>query len=156
MPVFRISKYDPQFRIHGKYTADEWSDYSDIGSSFNGKILTEEDYLLTEKCYIQCIIEILYQSHISSLRIINLEKYEECVWTEGQNVTLGNIDAIICDCLRNVCWCKLERDDVYVHFGYDYYVYMSSHTDSDTMIGICDKYNLFAEKILASPYDVIH
>ena len=87
---------------------------------------------------------------------MNLEKYDECSWTEGQNVTAENIDKIIRDCLRNVCWCKLESDDVYVHFGYDYYVYISTHTDTDTLIGICDKYNLFVEKILTSPYDAIH
>ncbi len=156
MPVFCISKYDPQFRKHGKYIADEWTDYSDIGSPFNGKILTREDYLLAENNYIQCITDLLILSGISSLCISNLEIYEDCIWAEGQVVTVKEVDAVIRDWLRNVCWCKLECDDVYIHFGYDYYVYVRALSENEFVKEICNKYHLFAEKILASPYESIH
>ncbi len=37
---YRITKYDPAFRIDGKYTKDEWTSIHDIGKIYNGCIFT--------------------------------------------------------------------------------------------------------------------
>ncbi len=156
MSVFRISKYDPRLRICGKYMADEWTDYSDIGRSFDGKILTEEEYLSIENRYLCCIRDIMNCSCIPYMLISGLEIYEKCIWSEGCIVSVEKIDTIIRDCFRNVCWCKLEYDDMYIHFGYDFYIYVSTHSEADVVNEICNRYSLFAEEIFASPYESIH
>jgi hypothetical protein len=51
MNYVRITKYDPQNRdANGHYTlVDEWTSISDVGKSFQGKILTMEQYLAIEE-----------------------------------------------------------------------------------------------------------
>ena len=35
MKEYRISKYDPQFRVNGAYQKNEWTSISDIGKVFD-------------------------------------------------------------------------------------------------------------------------
>ncbi len=50
---WRVTKYDPKNRDHnGWYVKDEWTDYSDIGKSFEGKRLTFWEYFNVESKYI--------------------------------------------------------------------------------------------------------
>ena len=152
MEYFRISKYNPQNVINGKYIIDEWTDYSDIGKQFRGEILTEEEYLITEQSYISCIEKIIKSSNIEGLYVSCLEKYEkECLWYNEQYIEHIFLEKIVTDCLRNKCWCKLTNGDYYIHFGYDYYVYVAVPMAYEKTDEICRKYNLFCE-IKTSPY----
>ncbi len=46
MHQYRITKYDPSNRdSDGFYTVDEWTECSDIGTAFEGSVLTEAVYL---------------------------------------------------------------------------------------------------------------
>ena len=68
----RITKYDPKNRDHnGWYIRDEWTDYSDIGKSLEGKALTRDEYLQVESAYISSVlIECL---GLESLKAVGLE-----------------------------------------------------------------------------------
>lgn len=48
MNYYRISKYDPQYRIDGIYQKDEWTSMSDIGNIYGGKVFTEDEYYKVE------------------------------------------------------------------------------------------------------------
>lgn len=152
MNYYRISKYNPQNIKNGKYVMDEWTDFSDIGEMFCGKILTEEEYLWTENNYILCIENIIENSGLRGFYIKGYEEYwEKCLWQNNQYVDKNSIAEIMSDCLRNKCWCKLINGDNYIHFGYDYYMYVGSFLPLKKMSEICGKYNLFCE-IKKSPY----
>ena len=53
-----VCKYDPAFRDEkGAYKKDEWTDFSDIGRAFDGKVFTEEEYYETEDRYVAFAFE---------------------------------------------------------------------------------------------------
>ena len=152
MGHFKISKYNPQNVINGRYIKAEWTDYSDIGEKFQGEILTEEEYLIIERRYISCIEDIIKKSNIRGFYVTCVEKYkEECLWHNEQYIENLFLEKIITDCLRNKCWCKLLNNGYYIHFGYDYYVYVAVPLTFEKVDEICKKYNLFCE-IKKSPY----
>lgn len=50
MHKYRITKYDPQYRDEqGIYIREDWTSYSDIGKTYNGKLLTLGCILFSEK-----------------------------------------------------------------------------------------------------------
>lgn len=52
----RVTKYNPIYRNEkGGYMKDEWTDFSDIGETFDGKVLTREEYEEVEQHYISMI-----------------------------------------------------------------------------------------------------
>lgn len=153
MYTYRICKYDPQYRgKDGAYLRDEWTDYSDIGSLFQGKVLAESEYLLVEQNYISCISAIMQNSKVETLRIRELEKRESKTWKNGQSVSDHSLARLISDCLRSKCWCKLIGNHAYVHFGYDFYVYVGCQLPLEHVESICENHNLFCNA-QESPYN---
>lgn len=150
MNCYRICKYDPQYRTpDGTYERDEWTDYSDIGKTFNGVVLTEEAYLSTERQHIACIADLLCCSGIDAVEI---SRCENCgSWRNGQRISVNALAPLLQDCLRGNCWCVLTAPDAYVHFGYDYYVYVGCPLAPDTVDSICREYGLFTN-LQPSPY----
>ena len=138
MICYTISKYDYNIKNH-----TEWTDYSDIGKSFNGKTLTMEEYLLVEQNYIGFILDILNENNILTLTLSELEIYEETKWFNTQILNLYDISSIIKDILRNKCWCKLKGEDFCLCFGYDFYMHIKTSLDYNRITKYCEKYSLF-------------
>ncbi len=146
MSVYRISKYNPAYRDGEKYIREEWTDYSDIGLSFSGEVLTKKEYLRVEQNYISCIIAILRLVGAQHLVVKNLENYEDTAWLSDQIIPVEHLSKILCDCLRNRCWCRLESNEMYIHFGYDYYVYISVDLPKDKVVMACKEFGLFCDE----------
>lgn len=147
MNHFRITKYNPIYRVDGKYIIDEWTDYSDIG-----KRVTVEEYLRIEKKYVDFIEYIVSDLIIDGFYIECYEKYDKsCSWRDKQYIHHQEISSIISDVLRNKCWCKLSNRKMYVHFGWDYYMYVGVFMSYNHISEICKKYDLFCENV-KSPY----
>ncbi len=53
--------------------------------------------------------------------------------------------------LREDMWCKFESDNVSIHFGYDYYMYIGSNASCDSVIEQIRLNGLFVEPY-RSPY----
>ena len=53
--------------------------------------------------------------------------------------------------LRENIWAKLESKDMYIHFGYDYYMYIGSTKHCNNMISKIEESGLFVEPFV-SPY----
>ena len=151
MNEIRISKYDPKFRYNGNYMLDEWTDFSDIGKHFADGTLTPEKYLIVENNYISAILDIMIESGIKSVIIGSFEQYSDTEWTNGQTVTIKQLSDVIRDCLRNNCWCMLESEKFYIHFGYDFYVYIGCAISFIRVKQICEKRGLFVDNT-KSPY----
>ena len=100
------------------------------------------------------------------LKIDSLEKYECRTFSDlsidetlklynkvknGMTISQDNIEVLLRLILREVIWCKLLNNDMFVHFGYDYYMYIGCHTMSDTDRNILTEKGLFIEDF-NSPY----
>lgn len=173
MYSWRITKYNPKFRNNkGVYTKDEWTSLSDIGKIFNGKKLTLNDYIKIESSYIKSIISFIKVLKIPYLIITDLEKhdldysvvnkYNEIysdaiinIFNNIKNNTEYDIEQITLICklaLREHLWLKLKyTEEIFIHFGYDYYMYIGSNVKNDLLIEKIKDSGLFIEEF-TSPY----
>lgn len=156
-PMFcwRITKYDPRFRDQsGRYLRQEWTAYSDIGKEIEGRSLDRETYGKIEDAYTSTALRMMAEAGHRQLRICALEMPPGCSvavaddqWLEG--------DALDEVCRRNLraeLWCKLEiSSSFYVHFGYDYYMYVGSAVPTPLSVAYAASVGLFVEA-MASPY----
>ncbi len=152
MYMYRIAKYDLNNYENGIYTGADWTNYSDIGRTFNGVELTEKVYLHIESRYIR-VAQILWKkSHCQSVCISNLEKYSsDLPWKNAQKIREAELAEIIRDCLRNKCWCRLYGENFYIHFGYDFYMYIGCTVPYAEVVRICRENQLYAVE-QESPY----
>lgn len=147
MICYRVSKYDPKFRVDGKFTIDDWTSISDVGNVFSGHILTMQEYKTTEQNYIDFVKNILQICSISELEVVQLEKYKSHLkWKDHQRIKFPQISSFMKDCLREKCWAKLEANDFYIYFGYDYYMYFGTTLNEQMLHEIGHRFKLFVEK----------
>ena len=152
MNQYRISKYNPELRVDGRYYRDEWTSYSDVGKVYNGEIFTYEKYVAVEKSLIGSIKELVVVAEIKVLQIAELEDYNKIsTLCNGQNIELKNIEFFVTDCHREKYWCKLNGDNFFIHFGYDYYCYVGCNLSNNYTAEMAHRYNLFCENMV-SPY----
>lgn len=168
MLFWRITKYDPRNReTTGFYCKDEWTSYCDIGKEIDDNELTYDQYIKAEDAYIASIVLFMRCNNIKRLRVVNLEKYDDVDNSdqhiselmrrtfdnikEGIEIEVYEIQLLARLVLREKLWCKLESKSMFVHFGYDYYMYIGS-------VGVCEAYvkeikalGLFVEQHI-SPY----
>ena len=151
MTEYRITKYNPANRVDGAYMTDEWTSFSDIGKVFDGTILTQDAYLKIEQAYIDCCIELIEKSKISKLYIKQAEYYTENICFPASISSTQEIRQVITACLREQCWLKLTAKDFFIHFGYDYYMYIGSVLPSNSVAEIAAWHGLYCEQY-PSPY----
>lgn len=73
MKGHRITKYDPRLRDpSGSFTGDDWSSVSQVGQSFGGVTLTDEEYIRVEQAYIDVALAFLNKNSITVLKIDGL------------------------------------------------------------------------------------
>lgn len=152
MTEYRITKYNPTNRINGVYMTDEWTSISDIGKAFDGVTLSQDAYAKTEKAYIDCCIELIEKAKISKLYIKQAEYYTENISFPSSISNTQEIRQVITACLREQCWLKLTSHDFFIHFGYDYYMYIGSSLPVESVIETAIHYGLFCEQY-SSPYN---
>ncbi|SDW21926.1 hypothetical protein [Paenibacillus sp. CF384] len=166
---WRITKYNPLFRNEkGHYLLDEWTCPSEIGKIINGNLFTLEEYLFIEHAYVETIIEFLNEKRQYSLRLIQTSNrsisHEDKTSILYDNefgminikedliVNINEIRLICKMILRNFADCQLySKDNFFVHFGWDYYMYIGSNQKSLTAIEFAKKSGLYVEE-LSSPY----
>lgn len=168
---WRITKYNPAFRDRdGSYMADEWISASDIGNSFNGKEFTLNEYLEVEKAYVHSVMEFLRESQLTSLRVVQLQIHHELfldktstLYEDTFNLPIVEESVIhekdiptICKMvLRNYIHCHLiSMDQFFVHFGWDYYMYIGSNLPCNNAIKFAQNNKLYVEDY-PSPYHLV-
>jgi hypothetical protein len=178
MKQYRITKYDPQQRNDlGHYVVDEWTSIYDMGRKFNGVVFSEEDYLITETMYINAIIQFMICSSTDELKLSDVNHYyerdsdfeEHCknfrelysastmrVFPKIKNRSSFALPEITDICrliLREDVWGTLKSKTMFVHFGYDYYMYIgvNDNCNCERAIEEIEKSGLFVEEF-ESPY----
>lgn len=169
---WRVRKYNPNDRDKDGYypLKEEWTCPSEIGKVINEKEFTLEEYLQMENAYVDAVMTFLEESGIHSLRILKLseqtiteEEKESFLYDSGfedlgfQEDKLMNKEEIGLICrmvLRNFLYCELYlKDKFFVHFGWDYYMYIGSNVHCSEALKKVSKSGLFVEK-MKSPYYV--
>jgi len=167
---WRVTKYNPDFRDeNGYYTlTEEWTCPSEIGKIISGEKFTLEEYLQVETAYVDTVINFIEGSGINSLRILQLSnwniseedkksplyetEFDEMKLKEDMMVSINEIRLICKMALRNFLNCQLYlKDNFFVHFSWDYYMYIGSYVDCLSSMEHAKNNGLFAERI-QSPY----
>lgn len=150
---YRISKYDPKNRNPGgTYARDEWSAISDIGKKFGNARLTKEVYLSTEKEYIEAIVLIMRELDIPFLQVKGLNRGKKQGLREDLKCSEKIVRRIVRGALRENLWCWLHLDrKMFVHFGYDYYMWVGVAKKPNAALSSIRRGSLFVES-RKSPY----
>jgi len=148
---YRITKYNPMYRVNGIYTKDEWTSMYDVGKMYNEKAFTFKEYLAVEKSYLNIIEKVLQELNVKRVGI----KQGENMYSKLNNSLLRSREEVLLvarGCLREEFWCKLESKNFFIHFGYDYYMYIGADIEEEHMFEIAHENGLFSELIQQSPY----
>jgi hypothetical protein len=152
MKQYRISKYNPSHRIDGKYQQSEWTSFSDIGKSYAGETFTLSAYEKVENHYVDFACAIAADSSSTTFQIHDVESTNPaCRWLTLPAVTADALADLVRDCLREECWCMISTNDFFLHFGYDYYMYVGCSQGFDFVRKLAENNDLFCE-IMDSPY----
>lgn len=157
MHRYRVTKYDPAFRTDaGAYSREEWTSFSDVGRSFCSVALSQEEYLRVESAYVEAAASFLAEDQAPELRVFGLEIRGDrpSAPIEGALVARANLAAVCRSVLRGEIWCKLEADGRFVHFGWDYYMYIGVMRPCEDAISRARSLGLFVEEF-ESPYLVV-
>lgn len=166
---WRITKYDPKYRqLNGAYLNDEWCMYAEIGKSFNNILFEFKEYERVEALYIKAIELFMVCHKVSCLQINKLEKnkkftndihnnthMEQIFYKvkEGSWVEKDDIKDFCKLILRDKLWCKLRYSrKMFVHFGWDFYMYIGSSSACENVTTAIEKSGLFVEAF-KSPYE---
>jgi hypothetical protein len=151
---YRVTKYDPVHRdAGGHYRRDEWTMFSQVGRSFGGVRFTVEEYHRVEDAYVATALSFWRESGSPAVAVLGLSNpggvdapaHRSTVKDEG---ALADVMRRI---LRDEFWCRLESDSFFLHFGWDYYMYVGVCTSCSTSHAVATESGLFVEEF-PSPY----
>lgn len=149
---YRVTKYNPDVRSEGRQYS-EWTSISDIGATFDGQVLTQSAYEEVEAAYISVATAFLREAEAGSISIRGLEdrKDNAVAYAEGGRFAPMEARAIMAQVLREELWCRLEGDKGFVHFGYDYYMYVGVEKPCPEAQRLAAQLGLFVEE-MRSPH----
>jgi len=156
---YRVTKYDPRKRDRwGAYPADDWIGQDQIGQTFGGVVLTAAEYQRVEDAYVAAAMAFVRESGGEALRVTTLENHGGHAepglrLVEGALLSGAGLERVCRLNLRGMLWCKLEdaAGGRFVHFGYDYYMYVGVPARCEGAIALARRLGLFVEDF-ASPH----
>lgn len=152
---YPVTKYDPSLRdATGAYIGCDWTSRSDIGRAFDSGMLSEAVYLNVENSYLSAMKSFLIEAGIESLGLTALELRDAPAdgFPHRGNLSIAQSLDFARLVLREESWGKLVvPGKAYVHFGYDYYMYIGVPSKCERSIAIARDLGLFVERI-RSPY----
>lgn len=168
MYFYRVSKYNPDKRNkNGDYTLEDWTSFYDIGQLFMNKKLTFQEYEKIESQYIKIVISSMVEIGQNYFVVTELEKYEynadeivfgpdeDSLYKDIRNndkVFLKEIPLLMKLQLRDIIWGKLISENLIIHFGYDYYMYIISSKKLTKMTKNYQEHGIYIEEGIKSPY----
>lgn len=163
---YRITKYNPKFRNNlGHYLRDEWIDYSEIGKFFMDEEFTYEEYIKKENSYISVISFIIDKKKNKYIQIKNAAKdireldkntssSMKSIMSKIKNgafIEVGDVPDLCRLILRGHIWAKIYTLSLFIHFGYDYYMYIGFTGRCSGLTRKVKECGLFIERF-KSPY----
>lgn len=160
MNSWRITKYDPLKRdTDGSYLDhEEWTCFSEAGTKISMK-----EYQITEEKYLNAITMFMAEMGLQRVYVTALEQWSDEVRKQNTNeflskiwigkaVNVQEVRELAKLTLRNAIWCKLGyKKQFFVHFGYDYYMYIGASEECAKAKEVVKETGLFIEDF-QSPY----
>ena len=168
--VHEIVKYSPCFYdANGVYHKNEWTSCSEIGKSFDGKVLTAEEYFTTENNYVDVACEIIRATGSTSIIVEYLEKDGQWIKRrmdaskireqnllllpralkvkQGDRLSISGFSEVARLCLRELLYGEFADTEhrSRIIFGYDYYMSIESDLDKETLKSIANRNSLFLD-----------
>jgi hypothetical protein len=149
---YRVTKYNPDLEFY-----DEWTAISDVGNSYSGVKFTLQEYERVEAAYIEAVFSFMKAAKIESLTLSDFwngfdysdPKLILAENAEYQNNSLKQIIKLI---LREKIGGQLtSQSGMFVHFGYDYYMYIGINSNHPEVISSIQNLGLYVEPF-ESPY----
>ena len=120
---YRITKYNPALRdSKGSFLGSEWTSILDN--------VPFDSYLRVENRYSKSVLDCMALCGIKKVKITSIENHHPPFRLSRKINEIncrdwGAIDMLVRSALRAMLWFKLEGSrSFYVHFGYDYYMYL--------------------------------
>lgn len=174
MKEYQVTKYDPKNRDEsGVYLhKDEWIYAGQLGETFKGKVFTVKEYLTAEARYIRAAKRFFRASGLSHLRATNVnmddddpfsgyleghvilheEDLKGLTLCEDQKISMRDLESVVKLNLREFGGCRLQVEGkFFIHFGWDFYMYIGTTVDSQKEIEETECDGLFVETC-PSPY----
>ena len=155
---YRVTKYDPRFRdTDDRYTRDDWTFYAQIGKRVGGHVLTVAEYLRTEALYLSALRLLLVEAGISRLEVRGLwlppqPTPQLRAWLRRHVLGVQQALSFAQLVLRNRIGGQLIAPRrAYVHFGFDYYLYVGLSRPTPNAVSLIHASGLFVESA-PSPY----
>lgn len=154
---YRITKYNPTYRNEeGVFQCDDWTSISDIGRTYNGKVFSKPDYEAVEEAYLFSIESMLTEASIQTLTLKSSENHRDFKLPEfvvnNASLSINQCVDFARLCLREKVWGILSMPRLaYVHFGYDYYMYIGVPVACKRSILAISEKGLYVEAF-RSPY----
>ena len=100
--------------------------FGQVGQECGGTVLTLGEYERVESAYIDSVLAFLREAGIGSLAAQGVENANgsSSAPQEGASIALRELPGVMRCILREEFWCRLEAPDAFVHFGWDYYMYI--------------------------------
>ncbi|WP_437777113.1 hypothetical protein [Sorangium sp. So ce1097] len=121
-------------------------------------MLAIEEYLRVEKAYIEASMAFHVDTGAPPLFAHNVEaagsspnlpgQVALAPPAEDQLVERSELPIIIRSCLREIIWCRLEAKDgsCVIHFGYEYYMYLTGVCLTTSAVEVAQAGGLFMER----------
>ena len=167
MNYWRVTKYNPKYRDeNNRYSNDEWTSICEVGEYFNNTEFTFSTYLEQEEKYIHAVISAMRELGIDQLKIEELEHKDYNQYSDltelnakefyhsikcGTLISIDEVPMLMKLILREMMWAKLESEYLFIHFGYDYYMYWGSRRELNKTKETIQQLGLFIEDF-HSPY----
>jgi hypothetical protein len=127
MIEYRVTKYDRASRdARDAYTKQEWTSVTDIGRAFAGVVLTDGRISTCRTSLPRLGPRVPSRGRSEFTDSGGLENHKGLAleFGEGSVLPVEQVGDLIRRILRGAFWCRLKGQGGFVHFGWDYYMYI--------------------------------
>lgn len=148
---YRITKFDPAKRDPlGRYLVDDWCMHSQIGKTFGGILFTEEEYLRVESAYISAAMAFYKEAGQPDVVVFGVEDNKDRgAPANGWLIPIDQLPVLCRALLREEYWCRIEGDDFFIHFGWDFQMYLGASTPCLRSLEFARSLGLFPEPVVS-------
>lgn len=144
-----IVKYKPEYYDeNGEYPKDEWTNYSDIGKVYEGKIVTMADYLDVENRFIDITRAILEAAGCSFITLGYVEARRRKGLKEGMRVRVQEIDSFLRLVLRGKAYIVFINRSKGVQFDFSndvLYMHLNCRIPDNELRAIVESRGLYLD-----------
>jgi hypothetical protein len=144
---WRVSRYEPALRAAGSEWAS-WTDYSDVGKTFNGMVLTEQEYLRVENLYLDAAARFAADAAAEVFEVVYVDHQQDGFELfAGQKLPRSDLGPVVRGSLRGTLDCALQAvsGTCQFEFGFDLYMRVAAQSACDRAVTEVERAGLYLE-----------